>query len=138
MEVELDRISNLPDELLGKILSNLRMKDGARTSVLSSKWRYKWAMIPQLVFDDGCPDDIVDRVLLSHIGPITKFVLETVNRDSEVLDRWIVPISRHPISGVMLGCHGMGQRYKMPLCFFSCQDLIHLHLSACVETPFNI
>lgn len=49
-----DRLSNLPLDVLEQILSCLPIKDAVKTSVLSSNWRYKSAMLPHLVFDDRC------------------------------------------------------------------------------------
>ena len=44
-----DRISGLPDALLHEILVRLRSAAAAaRTSVLSRRWRYVWAHLPEL------------------------------------------------------------------------------------------
>ncbi|XP_062022448.1 F-box/FBD/LRR-repeat protein At1g13570-like [Rosa rugosa] len=134
MEVDLDRISNLPNEVIDKILSSLPLKDRARTSILSSKWRYKFAMLPRLVFDHQYTCKVVDHVLLSHIGPISKFQLTQGSKDIKDIDRWILHLSRHPINELILK-FSVRPRYKMPSCMFSCQDLSHLNLNNCLLKP---
>lgn len=148
MEVE-DRISNLPAHVIEQILSELPIKDAVRTSVLSSKWRYKWARLSNLVFDNQCvsvsPNDqafvrnklvsIVDHVLLLHIGPVYKFKLS--HRDLLAvndIDRWILYLLRNSIKEFVLEIW-KGQRYKMPSSLFSCQHLTHLELFNCLLTP---
>lgn len=47
-----DRISNLPDPLLSRILSLLPTELAVATSILSKKWRFHWTSITNLEFSD--------------------------------------------------------------------------------------
>ena len=144
-----DRISCLPGHLIDQILSHLPIREAVRTSVLSSKWRYKWASLPNLAFDNqcfavSCQDPliirsklarIVDHVLLLHIGPINKFKLS--HRDLigvTDIDRWVLHLARRSIKEFVLEIW-KGQRYKIPSCLFSCQTLTHLELFNCWLKP---
>lgn len=148
-ETELDKFSNLPGHVIDQILSQLSLRDAVRTSVLSTKWRYKWATLPNLVFDDQCLSvnsqnqtvikdkivNMIDHVLLLHTGPIYKFRLS--HRDLigiTDIDKWILHLSRSPIREFVLEIW-KGQRYKLHSCLFSCQDLIHLELFNCLLRP---
>ncbi|XWS21106.1 hypothetical protein CRYUN_Cryun30bG0026900 [Craigia yunnanensis] len=148
-EAELDKISNLPGHVIDQILSHLPIKDAVRTSVLSRKWRYKWATIPYLLFDNQCLNvssqdqifiknklvNIIDHVLILHKGPIHKFKLS--HRDLlgvTDIDRWILCISGSSIKEFILEIW-KGQRYKPPSCLFYCQNLIHLELFNCLLKP---
>ncbi|XP_042756439.1 putative FBD-associated F-box protein At5g56820 [Lactuca sativa] len=51
-DVERDRLSSLPDELIHKILSFINIKDAISTSVLSSRWRFIWTSMPSLKFEN--------------------------------------------------------------------------------------
>ncbi|CAN0872817.1 F-box/FBD/LRR-repeat protein At1g13570, partial [Linum grandiflorum] len=144
-----DRISSLPEHVVDQILSQVSIRDAVRTSSLSRKWRYKWAKIPNLVFDNHCvsspsPDqtliknklvNIVDHVLLLHSGAIHKFKLshrELVGVTD--IDRWILHLSRRCIKEFILEIW-KGQRYKLPCCLFSYQNLTHLELFNCLLKP---
>ncbi|RZC88781.1 hypothetical protein C5167_031154 [Papaver somniferum] len=58
-----DRISELPDSLLHRILSSLDIKHVARTSFLSKRWSRIWTSFPTLVFPN-----------LYHKSEINKFM----------------------------------------------------------------
>ncbi|KAG6624803.1 hypothetical protein CIPAW_16G053000 [Carya illinoinensis] len=149
MEMDLDKISNLPGHVIDQILSQLSIKEAVKTSILSSKWRFKWATLPHLVFDNQCFPvssqdqtivknklvSIVDHVLLLHNGPIYKFKLS--HRDLlgiTDIDRWILHLSRCSIKEFVLEIW-KGQRYKMPSSLFLCQNLVHLELFNCFLKP---
>lgn len=149
LKIEGDRISNLPGHIIDKILSHLSLRDAVRTSVLSSKWRYKWVTLPYLVFDNqsvlvSTQDQtfvknklvsIVDHVLLLHTGPVHKFKLS--HRDLQGvsdIDRWILFLSRGSVKEFILEIW-KGHRYKLPSSIYSCQKLIHLELFNCLLKP---
>ncbi|GJR77104.1 F-box domain containing protein [Tanacetum coccineum] len=50
MNVQGDRLSNLPDDLIHKILSFVGIKLAVQTSALSRRWRYLWTSLPCLNF----------------------------------------------------------------------------------------
>ncbi|GJZ21213.1 F-box domain containing protein [Tanacetum coccineum] len=50
MTDEIDRLSNLPDDLIHKILSFVGIKCAIELSALSSRWRYIWTSMPYLDF----------------------------------------------------------------------------------------
>ncbi|KAL8523942.1 hypothetical protein ACS0TY_013775 [Phlomoides rotata] len=149
LKMEVDRISNLPGHVIDKILSHLCLRDAVRTSVLSSKWRYKWVTLPYLVFDNhsvlvSTQDQslvktklvsIVDHVLLLHTGPIHKFKLSHKDLQGvSDIDRWILFLSRGSVKEFILEIW-KGHRYKLPSSIYSCQKLIHLELFNCLLKP---
>ncbi|ESW32790.1 hypothetical protein PHAVU_001G017300 [Phaseolus vulgaris] len=148
-DMEPDRISYLPGHVIDQILSHLSIKEAVRTSVLSSKWRYRWATLPNLVFDGQCvsvaaQDHViiknkllrtVDHVLLLHSGSINKFKLS--HRDLlgvADIDRWTLHLCRKSVKEFVLEIW-KGQRYKIHSCLFCCQSLTHLELFNCWLKP---
>lgn len=134
---------------MDKILSHLSLRDAVQTSVLSTKWRYRWAALPYLVFDNqsvlvSAQDhtlvknklvNIVDHVLLLHTGPIHKFKLS--HRDLQGvtdIDRWILFLSRGSLKEFILEIW-KGHRYRLPSSVYLFQNLIHLELFNCLLKP---
>ncbi|KAL9665581.1 hypothetical protein QQ045_021002 [Rhodiola kirilowii] len=86
----LDRISDLPNNVIDIILSCVPLRVAVRTSTLSRNWRLHWIRAKSLVLDGFFLSDIfhgktnkiiieskylgiVGNILLSQIGPIHKF-----------------------------------------------------------------
>ncbi|CAJ2675110.1 unnamed protein product [Trifolium pratense] len=153
-DMESDRISCLPDDVIDQILSLLPIKDAGRTSVLSSEWRKKWLTLSNLVFDSQCVSSassedpsvskikflkIIDNVLLLHSGPINKVKIsagyDLIDMNSVAdIDRWILHLTKRSIKKLVLD-FWLDEPYKIPWCLFSCQSLHCLKLYWCSLKP---
>ncbi|KAF8407750.1 hypothetical protein HHK36_006886 [Tetracentron sinense] len=156
-----DIISNLPENVIETILVHLPIRDAVRTSVLSHKWRYKWATIPELVFDDySIPPPVldenhiltaqdviihmhklvnfIDRVLLLHKGPVHKFEFSTLFLKDSFIDAWILFLSRNGVKELTLKYRGEKNRYRAPYSFFSCHAINCLKLRYCILEPPSV
>ncbi|WVZ61758.1 hypothetical protein U9M48_011579 [Paspalum notatum var. saurae] len=111
-----DLISRLPDALLGEIVSLLPTRDGARTQVLSSRWRHLWRSAP-LNFDlerRPVPVPEVTRILSSHQGPGRRFCHPAYPdpRDrsaaAAALDGWLGCPALTGLQDLVLQCALMG------------------------------
>ncbi|KAF8407752.1 hypothetical protein HHK36_006888 [Tetracentron sinense] len=153
-----DIISNLPEHVIETILVHLPIRDAVRTCVLSHKWRYKWATIPELVFDENSIPELVfgensiltaedvtihmhklvnfiDRLLLLHKGPLLKFELSLCLVNDSFFDAWILFLSRNGVKELTLKVRGE-KPYRFPYSFFSCQAITDLNLQHCIlESP---
>ncbi|XP_043713322.1 F-box/LRR-repeat protein At3g59190-like isoform X2 [Telopea speciosissima] len=138
-----DRISNLPETILCRILSFLDMRYVVQTSLLSRRWRYIWTSVPNLDFDHqyflsriGGRDeskngfmDFVDRVLLlRNSSDIQNFCISCgwycdINR----IHSWIFVAVRRNVHQFHLKIRPK-EPLELPLCLFTCKSLRVLKL----------
>ncbi|XP_060185881.1 F-box/FBD/LRR-repeat protein At1g13570-like [Lycium barbarum] len=144
-----DKISNLPCNVLDGILGCLSLKDAVKTSILSKNWRYNWVTRKELDFDDeffsSCKDNqeaktIIYQVLLFHEGPMLKFRLQGSRIQGPQLmscldiNHWIRFLSKKDVREFTLRI-GSGNAYHLPHQLFTCQQLRHLELKLCLFHP---
>ncbi|XP_045832646.1 F-box/FBD/LRR-repeat protein At3g14710-like [Trifolium pratense] len=136
-----DRISNLPDFIIGHILTFLHTKNAIQTSLLSSRWRYMWTFITKLSFKDNelpvsFPREkiktwfvnYVSRVFLHlNSASIEEFSLEIDEKyDSYLINQWISAVSNKRVKRIHVWSIKACDLFFCPL--FKCQSLEELVL----------
>ncbi|XP_050224291.1 F-box/FBD/LRR-repeat protein At1g13570-like isoform X2 [Mercurialis annua] len=136
-----DRISNLPSEIIDKILICLPIKEAVKTSVLSKNWRFKWRYLSKLVFDTtfyhtaGNPSTTkpffdMYKVLLLLRGPIFHFTLRipVLNIYPEI-NQLMLYLSERDVQEINFTVYDFS--ISVPSFLFSCATLRSLTLSTC-------
>ncbi|XP_049347750.1 putative F-box/LRR-repeat protein At5g02930 [Solanum verrucosum] len=140
-----DRISKLPGNVMNRIVELLPVEDAAKTSILSKKWRYIWARLPNLWLNRAfwiyCTTqqifrERVNTILLQHLGDIEKFHLVESVRSSLYAhtDRWLVYVTRKGVKELCLYMPD-NRTYKVPSCVLNCPTLTNLELFKCLFKP---
>ncbi|KAM0836116.1 hypothetical protein ACQ4PT_062517 [Festuca glaucescens] len=148
-----DRISILPDVLLHKVVSRLPAKDGARTTVLSSRWRSLWRSVPLVLVDthflpggdaecrpasagatSRAVTDAVSAALKAHPGPFP-FVSLTCSfmdrADRRLLARWSQLLATKGVEVLVLVNRPLPiLSLPLPSELFSCVSLRRLYIGA--------
>ncbi|KAL2904837.1 hypothetical protein RDABS01_003547 [Bienertia sinuspersici] len=147
LEAQQDIISDLPRDVLYKIMVRLPLRDAARMSLLSHKWQDIWTSVPHLTFDElffmslkkhvrktheYC--DIVSKILFQHEGPIFRFsfFVPRLNSSPDIAP-WISYLSRNGLKEFSL-CN-VSTPVKLGSRLFSCGGLEKLKLSGCNFIP---
>ncbi|ESQ54656.1 hypothetical protein EUTSA_v10027384mg [Eutrema salsugineum] len=148
----MDIISQLSDDLLLRILSCVRTKGVAATSLLSKRWRSLWMLIPNLEYDDSTHigdyksfSQFVYRSLLSNKAPVLESLHLNLGADCPVIDigLWIdIAVSRRvreleiSISSSVKGSVSV----SLPSSLYSSETLETLRLISCVllDVPVHV
>lgn len=139
-----DLISDLPESIIESILTKLPIRDAVKTSVLSSRWRYRWASMTNLVFDDrsagSCTDrNVIQKGVVNFIfkflflqnGPIHKFSLSSSYlQSSPDIYQWLLFVSRKDVKELVIEL-GEDEWFRAPSCLFSLKNLVRLDLVRC-------
>ncbi|KAK1606990.1 hypothetical protein QYE76_030663 [Lolium multiflorum] len=113
-----DRISQLPDAVLGDIISLLPTKEGARTQILATRWRRLWGSSSAPLNLDcnalrrpagSCDifESAVSSILSAHPGPGRRFCLDETRRpyprsDEALVDSWLSSPALHNLQHLEL------------------------------------
>ncbi|GKA96556.1 F-box domain containing protein [Tanacetum coccineum] len=136
--IEVDRLSSLPDDLIHKILSLNGLKHAIGMSVLSSRWRYIWTSIP---FLDFTPEDFSTSLKFSA------YVTNVLSRRNNLIQVFSVKLRfcgefnhtfverimsyafSHNIQQLNVTCV-LDNFVQLPLSLFTSQSLRHLTLTS--------
>ncbi|KAG7537826.1 F-box domain [Arabidopsis suecica] len=135
---EEDRISQLPDHLICQILSHLSTKDVVRTSILSTRWRNLWQLVP--VLDSNSREFRLFNEFVSFVGRffdihkdscIQKLCLRISDQAGKsYLTSWIDLVTRRRIQHIDISHVFYRPEFgDIPLSLYTCDTLVHLRLS---------
>ncbi|KAJ0666245.1 putative F-box domain, leucine-rich repeat domain superfamily, F-box-like domain superfamily [Helianthus annuus] len=137
VNVERDRLSSLPDNLIHKILSFASTKLAVETSVLSSRWRYIWTSMPCLNFSTKdfhtLPkfSTFVKRVLLGRNNQIEVASVELTFRgkvSQPFVGRILNYVLSHNVPQLSI-TFLPGKKIEFPLSRISSRSLKHLTMT---------
>ncbi|KAJ4803903.1 F-box/RNI-like superfamily protein [Rhynchospora pubera] len=149
-----DRISELHDSILTRILSYLTTKEAVRTRSLSKRWRNVWASVPVLDFDSAdfwshdipsgrseqieCQDNfvkIIDAVLalrqvqqVDRFRLVWKYQVRNYPRHGHPLRRWIPYVVQQLPRVLSLYLEPLYDRLEIPDLIFTCSSLEEMKL----------
>lgn len=145
---DVDRISDLPSNVISNILERLPLCEAVRTSALSKQWRMHWVSMSELVFDHKFfgdaykwrPQDmssiemLIGKILLHHHGTVRKFSLHIPEWFGYSLDinPWISYVSRNSVEELSIHGSLSQPKLKVPLYLSCCVELVRLELSNCI------
>lgn len=133
------RLSDLPDEILQKILSNLPTKEAVATTVLSKRWENQWMNISKidLKFDESAPEkrqrfiEFMDKLLvICDISKLKMFSLSfEVGEEFPRVNKWLSVFVNPMLEELNLELERVSNPLVLPNHFFTSNKLTKFHLS---------
>ncbi|CAH9134435.1 unnamed protein product [Cuscuta epithymum] len=136
---ERDRISELPADLIDKIMGKLWIGEAARNAVLSSVWRDAWYNLTEVVFDDSFYHNIysdfddnpatwhdtINDYLKKHKGNIKKFVVFfRLKVYICEFDKLFLSVMKKGVQQLVIQIYSDdGRKYQLPTCILKCPTL---------------
>ncbi|XP_010427222.1 PREDICTED: FBD-associated F-box protein At4g10400-like isoform X1 [Camelina sativa] len=140
----MDRISELSDELLIKILLFVPTKVAVSTSVLSKRWEYLWMWLPKLDYGGRhySPSDcemlqcFLDKNLPLHRAPVIEsFRLDLSSRNftTENIKLWVVIAAYHCVRKLEIIYESYPEKPNiLPSNLYTCKSLVILKLKGTI------
>ncbi|EOA19749.1 hypothetical protein CARUB_v10003892mg [Capsella rubella] len=137
-----DLISTLPDALISQILLYLPTKEAVRTSVLSSRWKSVWLLIPKLDLDSkqfpdhnafmGFMEKFID-ISREHKSCLHKLKLRVHQNgsDQSCVTPWIDFVARRKLKHLDVECLSVKRDQYLeviPLSLYICDTLVYLRI----------
>ncbi|KAG2311160.1 hypothetical protein Bca52824_022717 [Brassica carinata] len=136
-----DMISNLPDSLISQMLSCLPTKEAVRTSVLSTRWKSLWLLVPSLrLASHDFPDynafvSFVDKSLDLYREENSclhklELVIRKDDNDQSCVTRWMDFVSTRKVKHLDVECILVKREHLevVPLSLYFCESLLYLRL----------
>ncbi|KAJ0264361.1 F-box domain-containing protein [Hirschfeldia incana] len=133
IKAAIDRISNLPDEILQHILCFIPMKLAITTSLLSRRWRHVWCEIPSLSLDvDTLTAASVNKTLTRYTALNTKsfhLTITAYTQNVPYIDRLIKFAMSHNVENLSLDFLHYYYEYKLPDFFCNSSSVKQLEIN---------
>lgn len=150
----MDMISQLPDDLLIRILSLVSTKHVMATCCLSKRWLCLWSLVPKLDYDDSSYSDenyptfrqFVYSSLKSNKAPVLESLTLTLGSKCQAIDVgiWIETAVCHRVHALIVNTtlpyDENGTMVSLPSSIYTCETLETLQLSGCfrLDVPFSV
>ncbi|CAA7059472.1 unnamed protein product [Microthlaspi erraticum] len=130
------RICDLPNDLLLRILHLVPAKDAVATEVLSKRWRHVWKMMHKLDFIENQDSEsfgrFIDKALQLHKAPkLRSLVVEVGPRCPVDVDvrKWADKAVNQGVMNLEFKLHWRGEPTSFPKSVYTCDTLVRLCLS---------
>ncbi|XP_050247528.1 F-box/LRR-repeat protein At3g59190-like [Quercus robur] len=156
-----DRISSLPESLLCHILSFLPTKESVATSILSTRWKLLWTLVPKLDLDSDKintlelslhDDDVEDarEIMFAHVvssvlakqecGELQTFrLIWRFWWDGSHLEAWLRTAAARKVKEINLDIFtAREENLNLPPSFFSCRTLVVLKLTGTIDIDIDV